>query len=126
MATSGFVLRPWRDCRFGRLWILSANPFLSKLLMQPRLLRLCLLLLVAAGLNRSLSAQRTADLLLINGKIITVDAHDTVAEAIAIREGKILATGTTAEMRKFAAANARIIDLHGRTATPGLIDTHCH
>jgi predicted amidohydrolase YtcJ len=88
--------------------------------------RLCLLLLVAAGLNRSLSAQRTADLLLINGKIITVDVHDTVAEAIAIREGKILATGTTAEMRKLAAANARIIDLHGRTATPGLIDTHCH
>jgi len=81
---------------------------------------------VAAGLNRSLSAQRTADLLLINGKIITVDVHDTVAEAIAIREGKILATGTTAEMRKLAAANARIIDLHGRTATPGLIDTHCH
>ena len=81
---------------------------------------------MAAGLNRSLSAQRTADLLLINGKIITVDVHDTVAEAIAIREGKILATGTTAEMRKLAAANARIIDLHGRTATPGLIDTHCH
>ena len=91
-----------------------------------RLLRLCLFLLVATALGTSLNAQGTTDLLLINGKIITVDPHDTVAEAIAIRDGKILATGTAAEMRKLAAPNARIIDLHGRTATPGLIDTHCH
>src|SRR5690242_8807076 len=91
-----------------------------------RLLHLSLFLLVATALGTSLNAQGTADLLLINGKIITVDPHDTVAEASAIRNGKILATGTAAEMRKLAAPNARIIDLHGRTATPGLIDTHCH
>ena len=91
-----------------------------------RLLRLCLFLLVATALGTLLNAQGTADLLLINGKIITVDPHDTITEAIAIRDGKILATGTAAEMGKLAAPNARIIDLHGRTATPGLIDTHCH
>src|SRR5215469_4408109 len=87
---------------------------------------LWLLLFMAAALNGSLSSQETADLLLINGKVITVDAHDSVVEAIAITQGKILATGTTAEMRKLAAANVRIIDLHGRAVTPGLIDTHCH
>jgi predicted amidohydrolase YtcJ len=74
----------------------------------------------------SLNPQATADLVLIDGKIITVDPHDKISEAIAIRDGKILATGTTAEIRKLASANARVIDLHGRTATPGLIDTHCH
>jgi predicted amidohydrolase YtcJ len=68
----------------------------------------------------------SSDLILINGKIITVDAHDSVAEAVAIQGGKIVAVGTNEEIRKLASKNARIVDLHGRTATPGLIDTHCH
>jgi predicted amidohydrolase YtcJ len=67
-----------------------------------------------------------ADILLVNGKIITVDAHDSIAQAIAIHDGKILAVGTNEEVRKRAGKNARVIDLHGRTVTPGLIDTHCH
>ena len=91
-----------------------------------RLLPLYLFPLVIAALGTSLNAQATADLLLISGKVITVDPHDSVAEAIAIQNGKILATGTTEEMRKLAAPDARIIDLHGRAVTPGLIDTHCH
>jgi len=68
----------------------------------------------------------SSDLILINGKVITVDAHDSVAEAVAIQGGKIVAVGTNEEIRKLASKNARIVDLHGRTATPGLIDTHCH
>jgi predicted amidohydrolase YtcJ len=68
----------------------------------------------------------SSDLILINGKIITVDAYDSVAQAIAIHNGKIVAVGTNGEMRKRAPRSARVIDLHGRTATPGLIDTHCH
>ena len=72
-----------------------------------------------------LSAQK-AELLLINGKIITVDAKDSVAQAIAIHDGKIVAVGSNEEITKLAAKGARIVDLHGRTATPGLIDTHCH
>ena len=66
------------------------------------------------------------DLILINGRIITVDARDSVAQAIAIRSGKIVAVGTNDEIQKLAPKGARVIDLHGRTATPGLIDTHCH
>ncbi len=67
-----------------------------------------------------------ADLVVINGKILTVDAKDSVAEAIAVRAGKILATGTNKEILSRAAADARVIDLHGLTVTPGLIDSHLH
>jgi hypothetical protein len=62
----------------------------------------------------------------VNGHILTVDARDSVAEAVAVSSGKIVAVGSNAEVRKLAAKDARVIDLHGRTATPGLIDTHAH
>ena len=74
----------------------------------------------------SVDLQGNADLLLINGNIITVDAKDFVAQALAIQNGKIVAVGSNDEVRKHAAKDARIIDLHGRTATPGMIDSHCH
>jgi len=72
------------------------------------------------------AAAQTTDLILINGKILTVDAKDSIVEAVAIAKGKIVATGTTAEIRRRAGTAARVIDLHGLTATPGLIDTHGH
>jgi len=74
-----------------------------------------------AGLRRA-----DADLILVNGHIITVDGRDTVAAALAVRAGRIVAVGTNAEVRALAAAGARVIDLKGRTATPGLIDSHAH
>ena len=66
------------------------------------------------------------DLVLLNGKILTVDAKDSIAEAIAVRAGKIIAVGSYAEIQQRAAKETRVIDLHGRTATPGLIDSHGH
>jgi predicted amidohydrolase YtcJ len=66
------------------------------------------------------------DLILINGKIITVDAKDSMAQAVAISDGKIVAVGSNDDVRKLAGTNTKVIDLKGRTATPGLIDTHCH
>ncbi|HEY7161972.1 MAG TPA: amidohydrolase family protein, partial [Acidobacteriota bacterium] len=72
------------------------------------------------------NCENTADLILINGKIITVDAKDSIAQAIAISGGKIVAVGSNDEIRKIAGTNTRVIDLKGRTATPGLIDSHCH
>ena len=80
-------------------------------------------------LTRALSAQNpAADLVLIHGHILTVDANDSIAQAIAVRHGLIVKVGTDAEVLEFAghASGIRIIDLHGRTATPGLIDTHAH
>jgi predicted amidohydrolase YtcJ len=86
-------------------------------------------LLVSLLSARILSAQDlTADLVLIHGHILTVDANDSVAQAIAVRHGVIVKVGTDAEVLHFAgnAPGTRVIDLHGRTATPGLIDTHAH
>src|SRR5580693_5468066 len=81
------------------------------------------LLFAATGI---LMQAQNADLILINGKILTVDPKDSVAQAVAISDGKIIAVGSNESVKQLAAKNARVIDLHGRTATPGLIDTHCH
>ena len=78
------------------------------------------------GQSSSKINPESGDLILINGKIITVDANDSIAKALAIHDGKIAAVGTNKEIRKRSPKNARVIDLHGRTATPGLIDSHCH
>ena len=67
-----------------------------------------------------------ADTVLINGKIITADPGDSIAEALAIRGGKILAVGPREPVMRYSTSGTHIIDLHGLTATPGLIDAHLH
>jgi predicted amidohydrolase YtcJ len=69
---------------------------------------------------------QTADAVLFNGKILTVDGDFSVREALAIGHGEVLATGTNAAMRKLAGDKARLIDLGGRTVIPGLTDGHIH
>lgn len=80
--------------------------------------------------GRTLPAQdahpRTADLLLIHGHVLTEDAKDSVAQAVAIIGNRIVAVGADAEIMPLAGPRTRVIDLHGRTATPGLIDSHAH
>jgi len=83
------------------------------------------LLTAALGQCALLYAQQ-ADTVLIHGTILTVDAKDSVAQALAIRGGGIIAVGTDAQIMKLAGKTTRIVDLHGRTATPGMIDTHSH
>jgi predicted amidohydrolase YtcJ len=68
----------------------------------------------------------TGDLLLVNGRLITMDATRPAASALAIRAGRIVAVGDEAEARQAAAPGAEVIDLAGRTATPGLNDAHAH
>src|SRR5277367_6391637 len=65
-------------------------------------------------------------LILFHGRILTVDSKDSIAEALAIRDGKILAVGTDRDILRLASRATRRIDLRGRTATPGLIDSHAH
>jgi predicted amidohydrolase YtcJ len=67
-----------------------------------------------------------ADVILRNGKVVTVDDRFSIAQAIAIRGERVLATGTDAEMSKLAGAATRTIDLAGRMVIPGLIDNHAH
>jgi len=67
-----------------------------------------------------------ADLLLLNGKIRTLDSRSSVAQALAVRDGTILAVGDDTSIKPMAGPDARVIDLAGKTVIPGLIDTHAH
>jgi len=69
---------------------------------------------------------QSPDIVLVNGKIVTVDAQSSVREALAIRDGRVVALGGSAEMRALAGPRSRVIDLQGRTVIPGLIDSHLH
>ena len=70
--------------------------------------------------------ENQANLILINGKIITADPNDTIAKAVATRDGKILKVGATSQVNKQAGTDTKIIDLKGKTVLPGLIDSHMH
>ena len=67
-----------------------------------------------------------ADLILINGKVHTVDAHNAVVEAVAVRDGKILYAGSSEQVRPYIGKKTRVIDLAGRLVTPGIIEGHGH
>ncbi len=92
------------------------------------------LALIAAGLIAVLtphgwsqsSAEPPADLVLVHGTVLTVDARDSIAQAIAIRGGKIVRVGSDQSVLALVAPSTQVIDLKGETATPGLIDSHGH
>jgi len=73
-----------------------------------------------------LDERLAADMVLVNGKIVTVDAHDSVAEAVAVKAGRILAVGSNADIMGLAGERTEVVDLGGKTMLPGLIDTHTH
>jgi len=82
-------------------------------------------LFISAG--ASLVAQQPrADLILVNGRILTVDSADRVVQAVGISGNRIVAVGTNADVERAASPNARRIDLAGRAVTPGLLDAHDH
>jgi predicted amidohydrolase YtcJ len=72
------------------------------------------------------ASAQTADVVLFNGKILTVDKDFSEQQALAIGQGKVLASGTSAAMKKLAGDNTKLIDLGGRTVIPGLTDGHIH
>jgi hypothetical protein len=92
--------------------------------------RLTLVLMVPVLVVASLvlDAQQTAppDTILTNGKIITVDAQFSIAQAVAVRGDRILAVGSNQDITRMAGPNTRRIDLRGRSVVPGLIDNHAH
>src|SRR5688500_4385609 len=109
-------MRPRRPMAASR----RASPSLSSLLAA-----VVVVALVVVALPLS-AQQPRADLLLVNGRVLTVDASDRVAQAVGIAGNRIVAVGSTAEVERVAAPNARRIDLRGRTVTPGLLDAHAH
>jgi hypothetical protein len=70
--------------------------------------------------------QPGADVILTNGKIVTVDERFTITQAVAIRGERIVGAGTNQQIARLAGPNTRRIDLRGRTVIPGLIDNHAH
>jgi predicted amidohydrolase YtcJ len=87
-----------------------------------RLLAAALLLCASAAF----AAEAPADLVVLNGKVLTVDARFRVAEAAAIRDGVFVRVGTNEEVRALAGEKTRVIDAGGRTVVPGLVDSHVH
>jgi len=73
---------------------------------------------------RAQARGEAADLILFNGKIVTVDNAFSIREAIVIKDGKVLAVGGNELRNRYTAA--RTIDLGGRTVLPGFCDTHIH
>src|SRR3984885_9810082 len=71
-------------------------------------------------------AQSGTSTLLVNGKILTMDSRSSTSEALLVRDGRIAASGKSADLRKMAGPQARVLDLEGRTVIPGLIDSHMH
>jgi predicted amidohydrolase YtcJ len=89
---------------------------------------LTLLAVLMSSLLLGVAAARAqnADTVLLNGKIVSVDRQFSIHEALAIRDGRIMATGTSTDMRRLAGRDSAVIDLEGRTVIPGLIDSHLH
>jgi len=90
----------------------------------------CMLaLILALGLGtgcQTAAEEDMVDLVLVNGKVWTGDAARPWAEAVAVRDGKIVAAGTAAELRTLSPSGAKLVDLGGSLVLPGFIDSHTH
>jgi predicted amidohydrolase YtcJ len=76
--------------------------------------------------SASAQAPTTAETVFLHGKILTLDPAGTVVQAVAVKDGRILASGSDAQIRKLAGATTAVVDLQGRTVLPGFIDGHVH
>src|SRR5260370_36329746 len=84
-------------------------------------------ILALAGVFACASALAQApDTVLFNGRIVTLGGRSPVHQALAIRDGRIVALGAFAKVKPLITSKTRVIDLHGRTVVPGLIDSHMH
>src|SRR5215208_2014142 len=103
------------------------RPINRRALLQGTLAELSLL---AAGCTSRLQARPRADgkvdTILYRGRVYTVDPANRVVEAVAIKDGRFVAVGSTKDIRRLASAGTRQIDLAGRTVVPGFIDSHPH
>ncbi len=67
-----------------------------------------------------------ADLVLVGGAITTMDPQRPRAEGVAVKDGRVVFVGDAAATRAWIGPNTKVVELHGRSVTPGLVDGHCH
>ncbi|UGQ49016.1 amidohydrolase [Massilia endophytica] len=84
------------------------------------------MMLSATLLAAGLSAAQATDLIVTNGKVATMTKEGAFAQAVAIKDGKITAVGSNAQVLKQKTAGTQVIDAGGRTVIPGLNDSHLH
>lgn len=89
-------------------------------------MRLLTSLAAALAVAAAVRAAEPADLIVHNAKVITVDGRFSIAEAVAIRDGKVAAVGTNAAVLALRGPKSRVIDAKGRAVLPGLADSHVH
>ncbi len=85
-----------------------------------------LILLISIVFSGCMSLLPSADLVLKNGKIITLDGDNKVAQSVAVFEGRILAVGTDSEIAELQDDQTKVIDLDGSFVSPGFIESHGH
>lgn len=81
---------------------------------------------LAGGYALSAQAETPAEAVYRNAKVYTVDAHDSVQQAFAVRDGRLVYVGTEAGVGRFVGPGTAVNDLHGRMVMPGLVDGHMH
>lgn len=89
-------------------------------------LRLKIILIIIGLIIMSCSNTKTADLVIISGKVATVDNNFSIAEAVAVQNNKIIFVGTNEDVKKYITDKTKVIELNGELVLPGLIDSHGH
>lgn len=92
---------------------------------RPRSLPIACLFLVLPGVAAA-QWYPEPDLVLTGAEVRTVDAEDSLAEALAVKDGRIVAVGSAAEVAALSGSNTRTVDLAGKTVIPGIQDSHIH
>ena len=70
--------------------------------------------------------QEHAEFIIINGKVFTVSEKNPQVQAVAVRDGKIMALGTDEEIKEYIGLSTDVLDVEGKLVIPGFIDAHCH
>src|SRR5687767_6723592 len=73
-----------------------------------------------------MTVEFSPDLILHNAKVVTVDPHFSIHEAVAVHGGKFVAVGSSADIRSLAGKRTELLDIKGRCVLPGQIDNHVH
>ncbi|MBS0342588.1 MAG: amidohydrolase [Proteobacteria bacterium] len=87
---------------------------------------LTLVALTGCGGSENRTPASSADLVLTNAKVVTVDSASTVAQAVAVKDGKVMYVGSSDAAMTHAGPSTKVVDLGGRTVVPGLADNHMH